>query len=173
VVIAAPHLSTKENRMTNKRKPRFASAVVTLSLVLAWCSNATAGDATYGTVVAVKSATSVTFRHDSGQYDVLVAGLVAPDRSADAELAQRRIDELAVGKRAQFRFDGRNRQGAMVGKIYLDDSNGKVRDLAVELVRDGLAMPAREYAGYKYGELTAALSEARAKKAGLWRNAPQ
>ena len=61
----------------------------------------------------------------------------------------------------------------MVGKIYLDDSSGKVRDLGLEMVRAGLATPAREYRGYKYYQMNAAMTEARSKKAGVWSAAPQ
>lgn len=134
---------------------------------------ASAGDATYGTVAAVKSANTVIFKHDSGSYDVRVAGVVAPARKADADKARRLIADMAIGQRAQFRLDGRNAQGVMVGKIYLDDSSGKVRDLGLEMVRAGLATPAREYRGYKYDQMNAAMTEARSKKAGVWSAAPQ
>jgi endonuclease YncB( thermonuclease family) len=124
-------------------------------------------------VAAVKSANTVSFKHDSGTYDVLLAGVTAPEKRADADKSRRFIAEMAMGQRAQFRLDGRNAQGIMVGKIYLEDASGKVRDLGIEMVRAGLAMPAREYRGYKYGEMNAAMTEARSKKIGVWKTAPQ
>ena len=36
------------------------------------------------------------------------------------------------------------------------------------MVRAGLATPAREYRGYKYDQMHAAMTEARSKKAGVW-----
>ncbi len=132
-----------------------------------------AGDSTFGTITAVKSANVVTFKHDAGTYDVLVAGVEAPAKRADAENSRRFIVQMAVGQRAQFRFDGRNAQGLMVGKLYLDDSSGRVRDLGVEMIRAGMATPARGYQGYKYGELQTAMVEARARKIGIWKTSPQ
>lgn len=151
---------------------RFIIAALATAVVASGMP-ASAGDATYGTVTAVKSANTVSFRHDAGSYDVRVAGVVAPDKKADADKSRRFIADMAVGQRAQFRLDGRNAQGVMVGKIHLDDSSGKVRDLGIEMVRAGLAMPAREYRGYKYGEMNAAMTEARSKKLGVWKTAPQ
>lgn len=157
--------------MTTYRNSPFVFAIA--ALVAAMGLPAAAGDATYGTVAAVKSANTVSFKHDSGTYDVLVAGVMAPEKRADADRSRRFVAEMAMGQRAQFRLDGRNAQGVMVGKIYLEDASGKVRDLGIEMVRAGLAMPAREYRGYKYGEMNAAMTEARSKKVGIWKTAPQ
>ena len=80
---------------------------------------------------------------------------------------------MAVGQRAQLRFDGRNPQGLMVGKLHLEDSSGRVTDLGVEMIRAGIAVPMRQYRGYKYGELQVAMAEARGKKLGVWKTSPQ
>jgi endonuclease YncB( thermonuclease family) len=160
--------------MSAHRNPpcRFIMAALVTVMAVAGMP-ASAGDATYGTVIAAKNANTVVFKHDSGTYDVRVAGIVAPGNRADADKSRRFVTDMAVGQRAQFRLDGRNAQGVMVGKIYLDDASGKVRDLGIEMVRAGLAMPVREYRGYKYGELNAAMTEAKSKKAGVWETAPQ
>lgn len=165
----------RERLMNRYRKspPRFFIVAMLMAFVAVTGMPVSAGDATYGTVTAVKSAGTVMFKHDSGTYDVLVAGVVAPANRADADQSRRLVAEMAVGQRAQFRLDGRNAQGVMVGKIYLDDGSGKVMDLGVEMVRAGLAMPARDYRGYRYGEMSAAMAEAKSKKAGVWKTAPQ
>lgn len=132
---------------------------------------AVAGDATYGTVTVVKSANVMTFAHDAGTFEVLLAGVEVPKNREALQNSRRFLDETAVGRRAQFRLDRRNAQGQLVGKVYLSEG-GRVRDLAVEMVRAGIAMPARDYRGYKYGELDAAVAEARAKRMGLWKPRP-
>lgn len=58
----------------------------------------------------------------------------------------------------------------MVGRIYTDDPEIGINDVGVELVRVGLAMPQPSYTEYKYGELTQAMNEARARKLGVWRD---
>lgn len=160
--------------MARCRKSAYPSTIAALvATLIAVGLPVHAGDSTFGMVTAVKSANVVTFRHDAGTYDVLVAGVQAPAERADAENSKRFIARMAVGQRAQFRFDGRNAQGLMVGKLYLDDSSGRVMDLGVEMIRAGIAVPARGYQGYKYGETQTAMAEARAKKIGVWKTAPQ
>ena len=159
--------------MARYRKSSTYVTIAALATLIAVGLPAHAGDSTFGTITAVKSANVVTFKHDAGTYDVLVAGVQAPAVRADAENSRRFIAQMAVGQRAQFRFDGRNPQGLMVGKLHLDDSSGRVRDLGVEMIRAGIVVPMREYQGYKYGEMQAAMAEARGKKLGVWKTAPQ
>lgn len=156
--------------MSRYRESSFAFVLAALIVAFGGLP-AVAGDATYGTVTAVKSANVLAFRHDAGAFDVLLAGVDVPKDREALQNSRRFLDETAVGRRAQFRLDGRNAQGQLVGKVYLSEG-GRVRDLGVEMVRAGIAMPARAYRGYKYGELDAAAAEARAKRMGLWKSRP-
>lgn len=144
-----------------------------LVAAIAWSSgDVRAGDATYGSVVGAKNGNVIVFKHATGSYDVVLAGIVPPKDRAFDEQSRRFLQSRSEGKLAQFRLDGRGRDGRLVGKIHLEVGDGRVVDLGVELVRQGLGTADPRYAGYKYGELQAAMREAREKKAGLWA-APQ
>lgn len=153
-------------------RDRFSRLTLFPALVLAsfiFAASAYAGDSAYGKVTAVKRADLVTFDHGAGSFDVHLAGIeIAKDESSARE-ATRFMTELLLGKPARLRFDGRNRKGEMVGRLHTNDPTFGIKDAGVELVRNGMAMPQREYRGYKYDEPGQALKEARANKVGMWR----
>lgn len=153
------------------RAARLAlAASMALGLLVSLPPAALAGDSVYGKVTAIKRSDLITFDHGAGSFDVRLAGIDQPqDRRLEQE-AIRFMTELLLDKPARLRFDGRTPAGEMVGRLYTDDPEIGIKDAGLELVRAGMAMPQRGYAGYKYGEAEQAMSEARAKKAGVWRS---
>lgn len=147
----------------------FAAALV-VSLLLPLPPNAHAGDSLYGTVTAIRQANVITLDHGAGSFDIRLAGIDLPEDAVLSRAADSFVTELLLGKPARLRFDGRTAEGEMVGRIYTDDPKLGIKDVAVELVRAGLARPSGTSAGYKYAELTRAAAQARANQAGIWKN---
>jgi endonuclease YncB( thermonuclease family) len=77
---------------------------------------------------------------------------------------------MIVGQNARIRFEYRaNNQ--MVSRLFTDHPVKGIKDVGLELVREGLALPQLGY-DYRYGELSAALAEAQQKQRGVWRIPP-
>ena len=128
---------------------------------------ADAGDSIYGKVTEVKRSDLVAFDYGSGQYEVRIVGVDPP---GDAELEKQArdfISSLVLNKNARFRFERRNQNREMVGRLYTDERGAKNRDVGLELVRSGLAQKQARY-DYKYREMSAAEAEARTARRGLW-----
>lgn len=141
-----------------------------------------AGDALYGRVTAVKSAEVVVLEYGAtagpgrsagrtagrptGRYDVRIVGVDAPEAGPLARAAKQFVSNLVLGKDVRLRFEQRNQRGEMVSRLFTGD-----KEVGVELLRAGLARRQPNY-DYKYGELSAAESEAREAKRGLWAQAP-
>jgi endonuclease YncB( thermonuclease family) len=80
---------------------------------------------------------------------------------------------LGLGRTVRLRFEGRDENGDMVGRLWLSDYANLARaprDLGVELVRTGLARMEGDGGAYKYGELAAAEAFARSQNLGLWKS---
>jgi endonuclease YncB( thermonuclease family) len=146
-----------------------ATALV-LGLLVQFLPAARAGDSLYGKVTAVKRADLITFDYGAGRYDIRLAGIEIPTDRISIQDATRFVAEMLLDKPARLRFDGRTAAGEMIGRIYTDDPEIGIKDVGMEMVRVGMALPSRGYTGYKYGELAQAMEEARAKKLGMWRN---
>jgi endonuclease YncB( thermonuclease family) len=137
-----------------------------------------AGDALSGRVTAVKSAEVVILEYGgasgpgrsagrtAGRYVVRIVGVDAPETGPLAREAKRFVSDLVLGKDVRMRFEQRNKRGEMVSRLFTGD-----KEVGVELLRAGLARRQPNY-DYKYGELSAAESEARTAKRGLWALAP-
>lgn len=133
---------------------------------------ATPGDSLCGTVTAVRAADLITLDYGTGSYVVRIAGVAIERDSARGRQATQYMTTLLLGKFVRLRFDGRNDNGEMVGRIWIDDPErpGRaVRDAGLDLVRAGLARRQAEYTGYKYREMERAEVEARRLKRGFWR----
>lgn len=126
-----------------------------------------AGDSLYGTVTAVASANVVTLDYGAGEYDLHLVGIVVPPKGPLASAARELVAGLVLGKNARMRFYHRTAKGEMLVRLLTDDPVLGIRDVAVELVRAGLAQR-QEGFDYPYGELAAAEAEARAAERGLW-----
>lgn len=146
------------------------AAIVALVTLLAM-PGANAGDSIYGKVTEVKRADVVVFDYGSGSYEIHLAGIDVPQGRAEVG-AKAFTDSQLLGKPARLRFEGRTREGVMVGRLYTDDPTAGIQDVGVELVRAGLAMPEREFTGYKYNETQVAMKQAQARRVGAWADSP-
>jgi endonuclease YncB( thermonuclease family) len=131
-----------------------------------------AGDSFYGRVTAVKEATLVTLAQGAYSYDIRLVGVEAP-RAGEPHAAEalRYVTDLLLRKNARMRLHRRAPSGEMVCRLFTDDPVIGIREVGVELVRAGLARRQPDY-DEKYGELSAAESEARAAQRGIWAPAP-
>lgn len=136
-------------------------------VLLLLCAGAAAfgGDSLWGTVTSVPRADTVVLSYGEGQYEVHLIGVDVPPQAA--ERARQFVANLVLNKPARMRFEYRDREGRMLVRLFTDDPALGIRDVAVELLRAGLARRVGEY-DYKYGELSAAEAEARKAGAGIW-----
>jgi len=149
-----------------RTKCALAAVLGLLALMAGW-RPAQGGDSLYGKVTEVKGANVVTFDYGAGQYQVRLIGIeTAKDTRVDDD-AVKLTSKLVLGKNARLRFEGRDQDGVMWARLFTDDPELGIKDVALELVRAGLAQR-REGFDFKYGELAAAESEARAAHRGLW-----
>lgn len=132
---------------------------------------ASAGDSIYGTVTAVESATQVTLEAGGQQIEVRIAGIEAPEAGLLADQARQLVADLVLGENARLRPERVLEEDVMVGRLFTADPSTGIRDVAVELVRAGLARRQQGF-DYKYGELAAAEREARAAARGIWGQTP-
>jgi endonuclease YncB( thermonuclease family) len=154
--------------MTTSRST--AIVAVGLWLLASLSCPALAGDSLSGKVIEVRSAELVVLDYGTGQYVVHIVGIDVLDQPR-AEEAKALVSKLVLGKRARMRFVGRAANGEMVARLLTDEPDGQITDVGLELVRLGLARRAAgtEFKfGYKYGELSAAESEAQRAQRGLW-----
>lgn len=138
-----------------------------LCLFISW--SAFAGDSLHGRVVFVKEAHTVTFDYGSGQYELRLVGIEVPKDGQLGREAVKLVSNLVLGKNARMRFEGRTEDGVMWVRLFTDDPELGIRDVAVELARAGLAVRSNlATEAYKYEELAAAEREARAARRGRW-----
>jgi len=145
--------------------------VALLLTLFAWPTTPSAGspgDSICGKITAVKRADLVVLDYGAGTYEVRLAGLDLPRDRSSVRTATRWVADELLNKYVRMRFDGRTEQGEMVGKILMDDAEVGVRDIAVEMVRRGLARRSEAYAGYRYNEMVTAEREAREARRGVW-----
>jgi len=133
---------------------------------------AQAGDSLYGKVTEVKSANTVTLDYGAGQYELRLVGIELPKEKAFSDRATELVKRLVLGKNARMRFEGRSEDGVMNARLFTDDPEQGIQEVAVELVRAGLVQRAKD-ADFKYGELSAAEKEARDARRGLWAEVQQ
>jgi endonuclease YncB( thermonuclease family) len=135
--------------------------------LLATSFPARAGDSLYGKVTEVKSGDRVTLDYGAGSYELRLTGIDVPREGDIARQARERVAKLVLHKNARMRFEGRTENGEMLARLYTDDPELGIREVAVELVRAGLARRQKGF-DFSYGELAAAEREARQAKRGLW-----
>jgi endonuclease YncB( thermonuclease family) len=126
-----------------------------------------AGDSLYGKVTAVKGVDQVTLDFGDGQLDLRLVGIEVPKEGAAAERAVRSLSKMVLGKNARMRLEGRGPEGEMWVRLFTDDPELGIKDVSVELVRTGMVQRKKEY-DFQYGELSAAESEAKSARRGLW-----
>lgn len=153
------------------RDKRATAGFLGLLVLGAGLSTASAGDSLYGKVTEVKSADVVTFDYGAGRYDLRLAGIDVPKEGPIATKAKQFVSDLVLGKNARMRFEGRRPNGEMMARLFTDDPAIGIKEVAVELVKAGLARRQKDY-DFKYGELAAAEREAQSGRRGLWAEAP-
>lgn len=147
------------------------AAFLSLLVFAAGLFPALAGDSIYGKVTEVRSADLVVLDYGKGRYDVRIIGIDVPKEGPIANEAKQFVSKLVLGKNARIRFEGRNKAGEMVSRLFTDDPEIGIKDVGLELVRAGLARRRQaddNQLGYKYGELSAAEREAQKAQRGLW-----
>jgi endonuclease YncB( thermonuclease family) len=130
-----------------------------------------AGKAQYGKVTEVRSANVVILDVGTERHVIRIVGIDAPTKESIASEAKQFVANLVLGKNALMRFASRAENGDMFGQLLTDDSVIGIKDVGLELVRNGMARRQRgeDYQfGYKYGELSAAEREAQQARRGLW-----
>ena len=150
----------------------WAAGSLALLAICAGGGPALAGDSVHGKVTAVSSAEVVTLDYGRGSYRVRIIGIDAPEEGTLAREARQFVANLVLGKNARMRLDHRTQNGEMLSRLFTDDPTAGVQDVAIALVRAGLARREGDYVSYKYGELAAAEAEAQKAKRGLWAEAP-
>jgi endonuclease YncB( thermonuclease family) len=132
-------------------------------VILASSLPAFAGDAFSGKVTEVRSAEIVVVDYGTGQYIVRLVGITVPEGPTATE-AKQFVSKMVLGQVVRARFEGRNKNGEMVSRLFTGDPG---KEVGVELVKAGLARRQPDY-DYKYGELSKAEEEARRAGRGLW-----
>ena len=149
-----------------RKKWAIAGLLGLLILGAGWFP-ARAGDSLYGKVIEVKSGNVVTFDYGGGQYVCRLIGIEPVKDGPLAREAARLVSRMVLGKNARIRFESRGKDGVVRARLFTDDPVLGIREVAQELVRTGLARR-QEGFDFKYGEVSAAESEARMARRGLW-----
>jgi len=118
-------------------------------------------------VTEVKSGKVVTLDYGAGQYVVRLIGIELAKDKRLGDRAAAMVRKMVLGKNARMRFEGLGEDGLMQARLYTDDPILGIREVAPALVRAGLATRQKGF-DFKYGELSAAESEARSAHRGVW-----
>ena len=159
---------------------RFRTVLVVAVLL---ASPAVAADLLEGRVVRIADGDTLTVLDaDQVQHRVRLAGIDAPERAQPfGERAKQNLARLTFGKPVEIRWHKKDRYGRVVGQVWVVSPDArcqgagcpKTLDAGLAQVTVGLAWHYKQYAGeqseedrerYSFAEI-----EARAKRAGLWR----
>ena len=151
----------------------FGILIALIAAALSLGSVGLAGDSVYGKVTAVKRADLVTFDYGSGAYDIRLVGIDIPTDPGLAADAAGFVSGLLLNKNCRLRFEGRTPDGEIIGRLYTDDPDYGIKDVGVELVRNGLVSWQPRYVGYKYDEMKVAEDQAKKAQRGMWTAAPK
>jgi endonuclease YncB( thermonuclease family) len=145
------------------------ATIALLGLLIFWIVPVSVceGKAIYGKVTEVKSADLLTLDYGTGQYNIRVAGIDVPKEEPFATEAKQLVASLVLGKNVRLWFLGRALNGEMLGRLFTDDPAIGIKEVAVEMVKAGLA---RRQDGYDFqaSELSKAERQAREAKRGIW-----
>ncbi len=141
-----------------------------LYLILVAVGPVLAGDSLYGTVTEMRSADTVVLDYGAGQYELKLVGIDVPRAGPIATQANQFVSNLVLGKNARMRFEGRAENGQMRARLFTDDPEIGIKEVAVELVKSGLARREKGF-DFNYGELAAAEKVARDAQRGVWASA--
>ena len=140
-------------------------------------------DTLEGRVVRIADGDTVTVvDRDQVQHRVRLAGIDAPEKGQPfGERAKQNLARLTFGKPVEIRWHKRDRYGRLVGQVWVVSPDArcqgagcpKTLDAGLAQITVGLAWHYKQYAGeqseedrerYAFAEV-----EARARRAGLWR----
>lgn len=135
-----------------------------------------------GRVVGVADGDTVTVLDaDKTQYKIRVAGIDAPEKKqAFGQRSKMSLSDLVFGKDVEVIASKRDRYGRLIGKVMVADPSctdracPKTLDAGLTQITIGMAWwyrhYAREQAAADAGAYEFAEQEARARRAGLWRD---
>ena len=142
-----------------------------------------AADLLEGRVVRIADGDTLTvLTYSQSQVKVRLAGIDAPERAQPfGERSKQNLARLVAGKPVEIRWHKRDRYGRLVGQVWVVSPDArcqgagcpKTLDAGLAQVTVGLAWHYKKYAGeqseqdrerYSFAEV-----EARARRAGLWR----
>ena len=89
-----------------------------------------AGDSLYGKVTEVKSADRVTFDYGDGKYELRLVGIEAQREGPIAREATQLVSKLVLGKSVRMRFEGRSANDEMLARLFTDDPDLGIREVA-------------------------------------------
>ena len=166
------------------RRPQLGRAL-TLAIVLLLAAPATSAEILQGRVVRIADGDTLTVLDaDQVQHRVRLAGIDAPERAPSfGERSKQNLARLVAGKPVEVCWHKRDRYGRVVGQVWVVSPDArcqgagcpKTLDAGLAQVTVGLAWHYKRYAGeqseedrerYSFAEV-----EARARRAGLWRDA--
>lgn len=145
----------------------IAAGALSWLILVALASPGLAGDSIYGRVTEVKSADRVTFDYGEGKYQLRLVGIEAQREGPIARQAVELVSKLVLDKNVRMRFEGRTANDEMLARLFTDDPELGIREVAVELVRAGLARRQKGF-DFKYGELAKAERDAQKERRGIW-----
>ena len=166
--------------MDNPRS-RHSLLFVLLFLFISISSSDSAASVLEGTVVKVADGdTSTVLDSEKVQHRVRIAGIDAPEKGLPfGNASGKRLGELVARKKVRVEFDKHDHYGRIVGKVLVTPPDcptcGKTLDVGLAQITTGMAWWYRKYAReqsledqrrYEFAE-----QEAKAKRAGLWRDA--
>ena len=121
---------------------------------------------------------------DQVQHRVRLSGIDAPERAQPfGERSRQNLSRLVAGKPVEVRWHKRDRYGRVVGQVWVVSPDArcqgagcpKTLDAGLAQLTVGLAWHYKQYAGEQSAEdrerYGFAEEEARARRAGLWREA--
>ena len=160
------------------------SRLFALGFLFLLASPASAADLLEGRVVRIADGDTLTVLDmDEVQHRVRLAGIDAPEKAQPfGERSRQNLARLVAGKPVEVRWHKRDRYGRVVGQVWVVSPDArcqgagcpKTLDAGLAQVTVGLAWHYKRYAGeqspedrerYSFAEV-----EARARRAGLWRD---
>jgi endonuclease YncB( thermonuclease family) len=155
----------------------------TLLVLAVLVSSPASADRLEGCVVRIADGGTLTVLTDNQtQVKVRLAGIDAPEKTRPfGERSKQNLARLVAGKAVEIRWQKKDRYGRLVGQVWVVSPDArcqgagcpKTLDVGLAQITVGLAWHDKQYAGeqseedrerYAFAEV-----EARARRAGLWR----
>jgi endonuclease YncB( thermonuclease family) len=133
-----------------------------------------------GIVVHIADGDTITVLDSNKvQHRVRIAGIDAPEKNQPfGNASRKRLVDLVARKEVRVEFNKHDRYGRILGKVLVKPPDcptcGKTLDVGLAQITTGMAWWYRKYANEQsaedQGRYEFAEQEARAKKAGLWKD---